>query len=197
MTSSGGRARESGFTLVETIVALAIIGIVMAAVTPFLATTQRITRQQDHSDTAAQLATAAMTQVRSIKGSALVAGRDASTSAAQWNSPPAGVAPYLAGTTMASDPKAPTGNGRRASLPTAPTATTVGGIAYEQHYFVGQCRRSATTGLCVASGPATDVPLLKVVVVATWRDTACPDTCSYVTATLVDPNPRDPEFISP
>ena len=197
MIRADSSSRDGGFTLVETIVALTIIGIVMTAAIPFLVTTQRITRQQDRSDSAAQLATAAMSRVRSIKGSSLVSGRDAATSDEQWSNAPSGVAPYLANITVASDPTASIGSGPHASLPTVPTPITVGGDSYEQHYYVAHCWRPTSGGLCGVDRQSA-VPLLKVIIAVTWTDNACPDdTCSYVTATLADPNPRDPVFVTP
>jgi prepilin-type N-terminal cleavage/methylation domain-containing protein len=186
---------EDGFTLVETSVSLTIVGIVMASLTSFFITTTRITRQQNETEVATQVAAAAMSRVRGIKGSSLAYGRDATTSHQQWATPMAGVAPYLADSTETWDPNAAAGNGPSAPLPTTPQPATAGGITYQQSWYLGSCWQAAT-GVCDTTNGTGDVPQLRVVVAVTWPGADCPgDTCAYVRSTLVSPA-DDPVFVT-
>lgn len=186
---------EGGFTIVETSVALAIVGLVMASLTSFFVTTMRITRQQNDTEGAVQVSTAAMSRVRSIKGSSLVYGRDAASSHQQWNNPVAGVAPHLSGSVETWDDTAASGRGPLAALPTTPQPTTADLGDYQQSWYVGECWQNVTTGVCDTTKSKDDLHLLRVVVAVTWADVDCAaGVCSYVRSTLVSPA-DDPVFI--
>ncbi len=84
--------RDDGFTLVEVLTSLALLTIFMAAIGTFFIGSIRSISRQSAAQAAAQLADSAFEQVRSIRGSSLLAGRGQAKSAAQWNSAPAQVA---------------------------------------------------------------------------------------------------------
>ena len=191
---TGRGPAEEGSTILETAVALAIVCLVMTSLTSFFVITTRVTRQQNNTEVGIQVATAAMSRVRSIKGSSLVYGRDATTSHQQWNSPVAGAASHLADTTEVWDTTAAAGSGALAPLPTTPQPVTAGGVTYQQSWYVGSCWQAAATGVCDTTKGSGDVPMQRVVVAVTWASADCSaGICSYVRSTLISPA-ADPVF---
>ncbi len=190
---------DAGFTLIETLVSLAIIGSVMATLSAFFIRGTSTNRWQGDMQAAVRVATDAMEEVRLLEGAALVAGRSQSAVAAQWRAP--GVAPYLDPTKTLQvwdDPPvqpAPT-------LPTAPQRVSVGGTdtVFEQSWYVGQCWKQANGDDCVVVPVAARdglVALYRVVVAITWRSDACPaHLCSFVTAGLLNARTTDPQFVT-
>jgi prepilin-type N-terminal cleavage/methylation domain-containing protein len=61
----GGAAREGGFTLIEVVVAIACVGVVMAALTSFVVATGRATNLAGGQQNAAELGSEGIEQVRS------------------------------------------------------------------------------------------------------------------------------------
>ena len=188
---------DRGFTIVESAVSIALVGIVMTAATSFFVINTRVGREQNDTDIAVNLAIDALSRVRSIRGSSLPYGRDAAASHLQWNSPAPGVAAYQADSVETWDPAASAGSGSTALLPTDPVTTAVGGLTYSQNFYVGKCWQSDATGACGPAAGTGDVPMFRVIVAITWPDAAaCPATiCSYVTATLVSSAAADPVFL--
>ncbi len=76
---------DDGFTLVETLVSIAVIGVVMTSLTAFFTNSLSIDNQQRGKQAAAQIVDDAMERVRSLKGSGITAGRDQSSSDSQWS----------------------------------------------------------------------------------------------------------------
>jgi len=191
---TGGTREDAGSTIIETAVSLSVVSVVLASLTAFFVVSVRITRQQNNTEVAAQVATAAMTRVRGISGSSLVYGRDGTSSHQQWISPVAGAAAYLTDSTEIWDPKAAAGSGANAALPTTPEPITAGGVVYQQSWYVGSCWQDSAGGVCDTTQGTGDAPMTRVVVAVTWPDTACPaGTCSYVKATLIS-TAADPVF---
>ncbi len=195
----GPRVDDSGFTLVEALVSLAIIGLVMAALAAFFLRATSTNRQQGDLQAAIRTATDAMEQVRLLDGDALVAGRSQTAVAAQWADPAPGVSPYLdpARTLRVWDdpPVQPS-----PALPTTPRSVSAGGTdtVFEQSWYVGQCWKQAGGEECsVASVAARGslVALYRVIVAVTWQSSACPaNGCSFVTAMLLNARTTDPQF---
>jgi len=186
-------AGDDGVTLVETLVALGLIGVVMAALTAFFVATASTTSRQGGAQSAAQLADDAVELVRSLRGSALASGRDKTSSDTQWSAPVAGAASWLTGMSETWDSAAAYPAGRTAALPTSPTVVTVAGVPYSQSWYVGTCWQPAAGGDCVTGGGT--VPFYRVVVAVTWPERHCSGgTCSYLSATLVGSNTKDPVF---
>ncbi len=192
-------APDAGITLLEVLVATMLIGIVMTALTSFFVNTVSAASRQGGEQTAVQLADDATELVRALKGSAIVAGRDKSSSDTQWASPVAGVAPYQADMVEAYDPTPtlPVGAGATAPLPTSPKVVTVNGISYGQNWYIGRCWQPQAGGGCGATQTVglAYVELFRVVVAVTWPERHCASsTCSYVTSTLVSSASGEPVF---
>lgn len=187
------RPADRGFTIIESAVSIALVAIVMTAVTSFYVVNSRVGRQQNNTDVAAAVAVAGLSRVRGIRGSSLTYGRDAAGSDAQWKSPVPGVAHYLDDTIQAWDATAAPGSGTTAPLPTGVQSTVVAGIGYDTRWYLGQCWQSLAGGCDKTQGTGGFL-MFRVVVAVTWPDAACPAAlCSYVTATLVSAT-NDPVF---
>ena len=186
---------DGGFTMIEMIVAILLIGIVMTALTTFFVTTVSATTRQGSAQAAAQLADDAVETARSLKGSAVAAGRDKTSSDVQWNSVVAGVLPYQADMVETWDPGAAVNAGQTASLPTIPTLQTINNLVYNQNWYVGTCWQPTAGLACGTTNTAGLVALYRVVVAVTWSDKACAGSkCSYVTSTLISGASSEPVF---
>lgn len=187
--------------------AIALIGTVMAALTPFFAQSLALTGQQRAKQVAVQVAGDAVERTRAVKGSSLLSGRGQTRSTQQWSAAPTAVRPYLDTMKLDWDPLLPAGSdaGESAPLPTSPHLVMVNGVVYMQHWYVGRCRQQvlAASGAQQAcehpdnpdpDPAAADVPLLSLVVAVTWAHKGCVNSrCVYVTSTLVSPA-VDPVF---
>jgi len=190
-----GPGDDAGFSLLETIVAILLIGIVMASMTAFLVTSLSVTSQQSGRKGAIQLADDATELVRALRGSALLTGRDAASVDSQWASPATGVSTYLSTMAKAWDTTASAGSGPSAPLPTTAKSVTLNSLAYAQRWYVGRCWQPEGGGDCAAA--AGEIPFFRVVVAITWSERNCPAAaCSYVTTTLVSSAATDPLFNS-
>src|SRR5690349_11577413 len=117
---TGSRADDGGFTLIEVLVSLALVGMVAAAIaTSFVAMTSA-TNVQGGKQSAVQLASSSIEQARALKATAVIAGRDEQSTKAQWTAGQASptVARYLSDMTWAWDPDAAYPSGATAALPT-------------------------------------------------------------------------------
>lgn len=196
---------EAGFTLLEVIIALAMMGTVMAALTPFLVSSVAVVNRQRIQQVAIQVANDAVDQVRSLRGSALLSGRGEAKSRQQWNAAPVPVQPYLTVMKLAWDPLLtdPASTlGDQAPLPTKAQSVSIGGVTYGKTWYVGRClqQTGAADGACLhpdAADPdpeAADLPFFRIVVSVTWSTPRCrPNECSYVTTTLTS-TADDPVF---
>ncbi len=192
---------ESGMSLVEVIVALALIGIIAAGAATFfikgVATSSKLQRDQ----AAATVATQAMEVVRAVDAqdpevasvtNNLLLGRSETAVKNQWN---AAEATDTAATTAAWDANSTTATGT-ATIPLVST-TRVSDMTYTVNTLIGVCYRpsaaSRSAQECVAT-PATGVKTFRVTVVVTWKERGCSSFgCSYRLATLVDPT-ADPSW---
>ena len=191
----GADRRDGGFVILEAVVAIALIMVVMTAVTSFFVVTIKVNREQQNAQVAAQIATSGMALVHSVRGPAVISGRDAASSTTQWNALSSAVSSYLTGSVMASDTAAATGSGPTATLPTIPVDTTVGGLTYHMSWYIGSCRQPAAGGDCNQTSTAGAIPMYRVVVAVTWAETACANfLCTYADATLASSVATDPVF---
>ncbi len=189
---------DAGFTLIEVLISLALIGIAAAALGTFFAAMISATSGQSGKQTAVQVADSLIEQARALKGSAVTAGRDQQSTRAQWSlgeSSPT-VAPYLDDMTLAWDDGVSYPSGESAALPTTPTVTTINGIEYSLNWYVGVCwRPPGDDNACLSGSVAGATRFFKVVGAVTWSDKSCPDSaCSYVTATLINSVLSEPVF---
>jgi prepilin-type N-terminal cleavage/methylation domain-containing protein len=201
---------DEGFTLLETIISIAMISVVTASLTMFYTQSNGATAQQSQTQVANQLASTAMEQVSLLPGTALVFGRPASCVASQWSAASAvpGVTPYLTLMQQVSDVSLGSiaclpAQLSTESLPTVQTATSkVNGatMTFTQNFYVGLCWQATNVAACVKPAgtmPATTVPMLRVVIAVTWASARCratSGTCSFVTDTLVTQNLTDLTF---
>jgi prepilin-type N-terminal cleavage/methylation domain-containing protein len=189
--------RDAGFTIVEVLVAISLLGIVMTALTSFFVNTLSVANAQSGKQAAAKVAADAAERVRAIKGSAVTSGRDKTSSDSQWASPVTGVAPYLTDMAEAYDPGASYPAGATASLPTAPVPVSVDGVSYGQNWYVGKCWQADTGGDCTATSNPNYAMYYRVVVAITYTERHCPSsTCSYIVVSLVNSFSTDPVFNS-
>jgi type II secretory pathway pseudopilin PulG len=188
--------------MVETIVAIAVIMVVMGSLTGYFVSTTRINHLQGERQIAVQLADDAMERVRALKAGALLTGRDKESVENQWGDPTkvGAVSRMLAEehTRMEFDGNAAPGAGATAALPTSPRTVTLSGISYRQHFYIGICERPGQVAAeCVAapSGTAGSIPFYRVIVAVTWPNARCTDgLCSYVSSSLITRKSDEPVF---
>ena len=192
----GSDRATAGFTLIELIVAMVIIAIVMTALASFYVNTTSVLNLQSGRQVATYLADDAVERVRALKGSDITTGRDRTSAEAQWNNPLGAVVPLLSQAAAVWDTDAAAGSGANAPLPTVPKTSTVNGVAFAQHWYVGGCWQPAAGGDCGATRAGTDdVALYRVVVAVTWPEKSCAaNECVYATSTLVSSVGSEPVF---
>jgi prepilin-type N-terminal cleavage/methylation domain-containing protein len=93
---------ESGYTLLEVLVSIAVIGIVMTSVAPFLVRSLALADQQRGKQVAIQVANDALERVRALDPSSLAGGRSKDAVAKQWDARPSGVDAYLTSAQLSS-----------------------------------------------------------------------------------------------
>lgn len=198
-------ASDEGFTLIEVIVALFLLGVVATAVLVFFIKGVQTTAHLQRAQAADAVATQAMEQVRSVSAqtpttgsiSGVLVGRTQSAVQTAWNAVTAVHPDYTADSIPAWDPSA------TPPSPTVPIESDVSlsGIGYHVTTLIGTCYRVATAASgdqsCVAS-PTTGVPILRAIVIVTWKPTSADQCggaalCTYNTRTLLDPT-ADPAW---
>jgi prepilin-type N-terminal cleavage/methylation domain-containing protein len=189
---------DDGFTLVETLISIAVIGVVMTSLTAFFTNSLSIDNQQRGKQAAAQILDDAMERVRSLKGSDITAGRDQSSSDTQWTGAPTPVRSYLGDMAEVYDSTAGGGSGSTAALPTAPLPVTVNGLTFYENFYIGQCFQPLAGGACVKTAAlVTDIKLFRVVVQVTWSEKHCPNNgCSLIATSLISGVSVEPLFNS-
>jgi prepilin-type N-terminal cleavage/methylation domain-containing protein len=207
-----GWGGDGGFTLLETLVSLALMGTVMAATGTLLVGQLRTAGVQRDRQTAVHLVDDAVERVWALGRAGLLEGRSQAAVQSQWAQAPASVRSAYASTMLCAwDPKLSTqpaaacndtaavdntAPGAQAPLPTAPIGVTVAGVRYQQNWYVGECWLAFTAGArCLSTAStAQDVTFMRVVVAVTWPDRSCTaGLCVYDTTTLVSPA-SDPVF---
>ena len=190
------RARSSsdaGVTLLEVIVAIAVVGILMTALTSLVGRSVSVTNQQSGQQAAVQIADDALERVRSLHGPELLTGRQRTQVDTQWATPVPGLDRdrVLSGMVKAYDETNPPS--ATTPLPTTPRDVTVSDRTYQQRWYVGRCWLPATSDVCGTDPSAAE--FFRVVVAVTWSDSRCPaGACSFVTSTLVGAVSADPLF---
>ncbi|HWH00010.1 MAG TPA: prepilin-type N-terminal cleavage/methylation domain-containing protein [Pilimelia sp.] len=206
----GGRGRahrrrrraDRGYTVVEVIVAVGVIGVLMTGMAVYFVFSGSVTSYQGQVQVAAQLASDAMERVRAVRSGRLVTGRDEASVRSQYAIRPPAVADRLheSTTELVWDSGAVAGAGASAALPTSPRSVTVAGVQYTQHWYLGRCWRLGDTGGCdVANKTAPgSLEFLRVVTASSWRSRECAGgTCAFATSTLVSPARAEPMFVYP
>lgn len=196
---------DQGFTLVETLVGILMLGIVMSALTAFFITALHDTAQSDARNVAQTLADAALGQVSTATPSELAA---CTANTSYWSAPAPGAAPYLAN--LATPPPVPS-----PSVPCTSSlgqlfsgtgeSQTVSGQAYRLTGYLGTCFQpvgtTSTSAQCSTASGTGYVPNYRVVIAVSWsRGADCGASgCSYVTSTAANtcPDPLFNVFASP
>ncbi|GAA0488275.1 hypothetical protein Ade02nite_81400 [Paractinoplanes deccanensis] len=207
---------EAGFTIVEVIVAIAIVTIVMLSLASTFVVSSRVTNHQGDRLAAIQAADDAMERVRALQSSAILTGRDLKSSTAQAQSAPAevkalvnGVMAYdssadddagTCGITATTAPSAATStvlSACAAALPTSYLTFTLNGVVYRQHWYIYECARkdSACTTTGVDDPAAGYTQFFQVVVSVTWTGRFCATgTCAYASSSLIGRTTDEPIF---
>ncbi|GAA1604726.1 Ig domain-containing protein [Actinoplanes couchii] len=193
------RGKDDGFSIVELIMAMAVLSIAMAGFGTFFVNGTKAVDQQRDQRQAAQLASTAIEQVRALQNTALLVGRGKTAVQAQWDAAlndsqfKDRLKPYLDSMAMAFDKDA-TG-GADAPISTSSMTQSVNGTDFKQSIYVGTCEvYFAKTDQCVDPATATNVPAdetqklkyFRVVVLESWAQRGCTnDQCGYLTSTLI------------
>ncbi len=188
---------DTGFSLIETLVAIGIIATVMASMAAFYVRGTSVSEQQRNAQAAVRFATTAMEQVHLLNATAVLSGRTQTAVNSQWVAP--GVSAYLAATvtapTWSTDPAIP-----GMSLPTTPQQVTIAGAntIFQESWYVGGCWAQSTGATCSVVAAAlrpTLIPMYRVIVAITWPDAHCAaNLCSLVTVSLLPASTTDPTF---
>jgi len=200
-TAEARSSADGGFTLVEVIVALALMSIVMLSTVAVFIGTVKASAGDQRRQGATQAADAAMEYVRSVAPtlnasglSNLVSGRTAAAVATQWSALSAAV--DLSQTNQASDPNATTSSTPVVPITQAPpNGPVIAGQPYTVNTVVGTCYLIATT--CSQTNAGGSVMMFRVIVVVSWTpgngSTCSGQGCQYVLSTLINPS-TDPTF---
>jgi len=191
-------AADDGFTLLETIVALGIVGTVLASLAAFFVRSETVQHQQADTQIAAQIASNSMDYVSQLPGDNVLLGRTQTAVQAEWQAP--GASTYLdpARTEPAwPDPALPVSSSVQ-GLPTTPETIqmTADATPYQRWWYVGSCWQATTGGDCVvvpSSQRSQYVHMYRIVVVITWPSPNCTDSrCQYVATMLTESTLADP-----
>jgi len=191
---------ESGFALIEVIVALFLLGLVASAVLTFFVRGMQASTHLQRAQAADGVAMASMEQVRSVYAqgvdvagtSGIVAGRAQTDVQLVWD---AAAYADTADSIPASDPAAT--NSDHAAIPLV-TTKHVAGIDYLVTTLIGQCYRlasgSGSDQACTQVDPGAGVEIYRATVVVTWKPTSSGQCgggalCTYRTSALIDANP--------
>lgn len=195
---STGMTRDDGVSLIEALVSIALVSVVLTAVTSFFVGTVSATGQQRGKQIAVQVADSAMERVRALRGSSVKDGR------IQGNA----VDPVPAAAALLADTREwnQQATGATPVLTVVPTSDTVAGTEFRTRYYVGECAlpahgapgaRAADVDHCTTAviNAADAVRMFRVVAAVTWRDKYCPgERCVFVTSTLVSTQSVEPIF---
>ncbi|MDQ0427070.1 Ig-like domain-containing protein [Cellulomonas iranensis] len=202
------RPVDDGFTLVEVIAALAIVGIVASTALYFFVNGTRSITHQSRTQSAVTVANESMEDAFAVSAKPVTKGphqfsgllRDRPQAAVEqaWAAAQAAGLDGLDQTYPAWDPQPATG-----AAPAVPiTRTTVlDKVEYTSTILIGTCYRptGGASQDCTRTGagatppavtPANTVRLLRVMALVQWPDLtgSCGGTCTYQTQSLVDPN---------
>jgi type II secretory pathway pseudopilin PulG len=195
--SRRARANEDGFILLESIVAISLITVVLAALGTFTLNTLAETSQLRARQGAAQLATSTMAALGALPPTDLVSGRDHTSVQNQLRvaNTPLSVQAYLSLTSQAEDIYALAGDGDNATIPTKGVPQQLNNVNYTVNTYLEDCFILAPSTSCVAA--PVGVAELRAVVAVTWKGRGCAskavDGCSFVTTTLIN-QADDPVF---
>ena len=179
--------------LLESVLSIALLSVMMAALTAFMITATDSTNGQRTRQVAVQVADTQLDLLAGIQSADLPLGRTKTLVDAQFAAAPLAVTPWLATMTRATD--------SRSSTLTIPMSesSVVTGTVYTLTTYLGWCSLPTQTSAgtdCTNTAAATDAGLvyLRAVVAVTWSATGCPSgKCLYADAVLLS-TADDPVF---
>lgn len=189
---------DAGFTVIEVVVALMLLGVVAAAALAFFVRAMQNTSHLQRSQASVAVANQAMEAVRAVNPrvvdpvsgtSGLLIGRTQAATDAAW-------AAAAVADTAQSNKVWDTAAASRPSVVIPVTKTTrVSDMTYKVTTLIGTCYRaknaSTTDQSCVKTNATGSVQLFRVTIVVTWTASkagACgTGGCEYKVSTLVDP----------
>jgi prepilin-type N-terminal cleavage/methylation domain-containing protein len=192
--------RSGGFSLIEVIVALALILFVMTASVVFFVRSLQTSSGQQSRQAAISLSDQAMELARAVPVANLLDDRDQATATAQWAALPAAAQAAAAASVVMWDtpPVAPT---VLVPFSVANQTTLVNKTQYTVDTAIGGCWVTSTAPVrCTAPAtPPTPIPnVYRIIVDVHWPakpGQSCPASrCDYVVTTLRDASP-DPLFV--
>lgn len=180
--------RTEGFSLMEVIVALAIILVVMTFSLAFFIRSMQGAGLQQQRQSAVAVADQAMELTRSVPAPRLVDGRDKSRVDAQWLAP--------GGVDTSQSVKQWDSTATMASTPLVPfsSANLANNVNYQVSNFVDGCYLGPTSSVCGPTPGASTHLMYRVSVEISWQpkaDQGCSGAsgaCHYVVSTLRDPS---------
>ena len=190
----GAKRHDDGFTLIETLVSLAVIGIVAASCAVFLIGTNRISSHASVRDTAAQIAIGGMERARGMRGAALLAGRAECDGTHPCDAPVSATVSVYLGSLPERWDAAATGT-PALPLPSSPEIVELNGLRYSRYYYLARCWQTAASDGSASSRPCTvtaagsahPAEYVRLVIAVTW-----PGPGIYVASTLMSSSPVDP-----
>jgi prepilin-type N-terminal cleavage/methylation domain-containing protein len=191
-------SQEAGFTLVEVVVASAVLGLIMVSSGLFFLGGLRSIAGLQHRQAATSLAAQAMelaTSISALPDSSgcvpLLYGRPEAAVTSQWASPPgvdlSGMDAAWNAETCPSTVAVPL-SGLTTTVADGAPAVTLGGVGYTVRTFIGSCHEPRDGGACVRQTPnnATNPKMFRIVVVVGWAGADCPSSgCRYSVGTLL------------
>jgi len=191
---------SGGFSLIEVIVALALILFVMTSSVVFFVRSLQTSSGQQSRQAALSLADQAMEQARAVPVASLLDGRDQATATTQWAALPAVAAAAKAASVLVWDtpPVAPT---VAVAFSVANQTTFVNKTQYTVDTAIGGCWVTATAPVrCTAPAtPPTPTPnVYRIIVDVHWpakqgQSCGTASRCDYIVTTLRDAS-TDPVF---
>jgi hypothetical protein len=199
--------------LLESIMAIALITVLMIALTSLFISAMQTTAHQRATQGAIRIATDEVDQARGLSAGGALSGRDKTSVQQQFAAAPANVTSWLSSASVqAFDAAAASGAGRIAcppattsttcaALPTTPVTRTISSIAYQVNFYLQWCHLddAAASGTpdCTDTAVSTNAALrqyVRVVVAIDWTDASCPTGgCHYITSVMLSVD-SDPMF---
>ena len=199
--------REAGFSLMEVIVAIAVISIVAISSVSLTINGIKIAATQERRQIAVTIASGAMENISAQTVTTLYDGRRQSDVQAAFtaNSSTPGIAAAGGISPTYARWDAGASSSSLAQVPVTSPVVNLGGTLYATTTLIGPCYQPIAGGNCttLSSHPdSTDVvsgylSLIRVVVVVRWTaGSSCAAAgCYYSTTTLIDPN-KDLEWVT-
>jgi prepilin-type N-terminal cleavage/methylation domain-containing protein len=187
-----GELRDSGFSLVEVIVAIAIISIVALATASLTINGIALASSTERQQVAVTIANGALETASAQSVADIYSGRKPADVTTAFNANSA--VPGVSATNPVGDPTIPLPSTQ--ALPITPPPITQSGTTYNTTVLVGSCYQPRTGGDCVKSS-AAGIPLIRVIAVVRWTagKTCAAGGCFYSATTLIDPS-KDLEWVT-